>query len=66
MNTYDRVGGKAKRERLGVNPFSRTQGEVNFLCNQARASVPRHLQMASVLRGTSNLACHLQAFAVYA
>jgi hypothetical protein len=30
-------------ERLsGVNPFSRTQEEVNFLLNQARASVPRH------------------------
>jgi hypothetical protein len=54
----DEAEGRAKRirENLGVNPFYRTQEEVNFLINQARASVPRRSQMSSQVARSSQCA----------
>ena len=37
----------------GVNPFYRTQEEVNFLFNQARVSVPHRFQKSSQVARSS-------------
>ncbi len=44
------------RDQVGVNPFYRTQEEVNFRFNQARMSVPRRFQKSSQVARSSQCA----------